>query len=79
MGQNGDVDAPLGLEEFVRRYIGALRPKWVHVQRVAASAAVGGRSFAEPSESAVLVRAAWLHDIGYADRLALTGFTRWRV
>lgn len=52
---------------MAERWLGALGDRWVHVQ------GVGGRaeSLGMPSH---VVRAAWLHDIGYAPSLAITGF-----
>ena len=53
------------------RYMSPLGRRWLHVQEVAA------RAEALPftgEEAARLVAAAYLHDIGYADELAVTGF-----
>ncbi len=53
-----------------------LRPlgdRWDHVQAVAMQAEEVGRSF-PTSQRALLVEAAWLHDIGYAPELRVTGF-----
>jgi HD superfamily phosphodiesterase len=44
-----------------------------HVQAVAARAAELAASV-EPVDRALLVAAAWLHDIGYAPDLIVTGF-----
>ena len=50
----------------------ALPRRWRHVRAVAAEAA---RLSTLPAVSGeLLVAAAWLHDIGYAPRLAVTGF-----
>jgi putative nucleotidyltransferase with HDIG domain len=46
--------------------------RWQHVQKVAAKATA--ISPAMRSQADLLVAAAWLHDIGYARELALTGF-----
>jgi hypothetical protein len=46
--------------------------RWMHVRGVAARAsALGAR---DPSNAALLIAAAWLHDIGYAPPLVDTGF-----
>jgi hypothetical protein len=50
----------------------ALPQRWCHVQAVAAQAERLSRLPNVSGEP--LVAAAWLHDIGYAPRLALTGF-----
>lgn len=47
--------------------------RWRHVQGVARQADQLSAGL-EPAERASLIAAAWLHDIGYAPRLALTGF-----
>jgi putative nucleotidyltransferase with HDIG domain len=48
-----------------------LPPRWVHVQVVAAVAAEV--AVALQLDANVLVASAWLHDIGYASRVASTG------
>src|SRR5690606_7892667 len=48
--------------------------RWMHVQAVGAKAANLGSVLFGEEDSAVLAAAAWLHDIGYAPNLALTGF-----
>ncbi|WP_245563496.1 HD domain-containing protein [Longispora albida] len=51
----------------------ALPRRWTHVQAVAAKAAWVSTSL--PAEDgAVLIAAAWLHDIGYGPNIAQTGF-----
>jgi hypothetical protein len=50
---------------------GALPRRWRHVQSVARRAAWAAGRLSLPGE---LVAAAWLHDIGYAPGLAVTGF-----
>src|SRR5690242_11212814 len=47
--------------------------RWRHVQAVAAKAS-GIASILTAPDRPVLVAAAWLHDIGYAGDLAVTGF-----
>ncbi|MYV52663.1 HD domain-containing protein [Streptomyces sp. SID3212] len=49
-----------------------LRQRWVHTQGVAARASGLGPAMAEDAE--LLSAAAVLHDVGYAPRLATTGF-----
>ena len=51
----------------------SLPRRWAHTQGVAATAAalVAGLS---ASDTAALVAAAWLHDVGYAPGLVVTGF-----
>jgi putative nucleotidyltransferase with HDIG domain len=51
----------------------ATGPRWAHVQAVAARAAELAATV-EPIDRALLVAAAWLHDIGYAPDLIVTGF-----
>jgi hypothetical protein len=50
-----------------------LGDRWLHVQAVAASAREAASTVA-PNDRALLVAAAWVHDIGYARPLTLTGF-----
>ena len=50
-----------------------LPQRWRHVQGVARRAEDFADGLAAP-DGQTLVAAAWLHDIGYAPRLALTGF-----
>ncbi len=50
-----------------------LGDRWVHVQAVAAQAEEVGQNL-PTSERDLLVQAAWLHDIGYAPELRVTGF-----
>lgn len=47
--------------------------RWRHVQAVAARAREAGRIL-DDDDQAVLLAAAWLHDIGYTPSLAITGF-----
>lgn len=51
---------------------GALPRRWAHSQGVAARAAEVGRILGR--EADLLIAAATLHDVGYAPRLAATGF-----
>jgi putative nucleotidyltransferase with HDIG domain len=51
----------------------ALPRRWTHVQAVAEKAARVA-SVLDGPDRAVLVSAAWLHDIGYASEIAATGF-----
>ena len=48
--------------------------RWMHVQAVAKKAERIGGVLVEASEADVLTAAAWLHDVGYAPALAITGF-----
>jgi hypothetical protein len=52
-------------------FAGALPRRWRHVQSVARRAAWAADRLSMPDQ---LVTAAWLHDIGYAPELAVTGF-----
>jgi hypothetical protein len=53
--------------------LSGLGDRWRHVQAVAARAHEAGRVL-DADDRAVLIAAAWLHDVGYAPRLAVTGF-----
>jgi len=55
-----------------RRLAPVLPRRWVHVQAVAAVAARLGAHLGDDGHT--LVAAAWLHDVGYAPELAMTGF-----
>ena len=48
--------------------------RWAHVNAVGAKAENLGALLFEAPEAEVLTAAAWLHDIGYAPALAVTGF-----
>ena len=51
---------------------GSSPERWAHVRGVAARARLVA-SVLDPTEGAVLIAAAWLHDIGYAPALRRTG------
>jgi putative nucleotidyltransferase with HDIG domain len=53
--------------------LSGLSVRWLHVQTVAERAAQLS-PVVSPSDRALLVAGAWLHDIGYAPALAETGF-----
>ncbi|GGS21213.1 HD domain-containing protein [Actinokineospora fastidiosa] len=63
-------------EELARRFLTPLERRWKHVQAVAMRADELRRSVASLGRAAehVLVAAAWLHDIGYAPEVGMTGF-----
>jgi hypothetical protein len=48
--------------------------RWRHVQAVADEARKVARILDDEDDQATLVAAAWLHDVGYAPTLAVTGF-----
>lgn len=54
------------------RLLGPLGRRWVHVQQVAKVASIVGRCL--PDDRDTLIAAAYLHDIGYAPALKVTGF-----
>jgi HD superfamily phosphodiesterase len=54
------------------RLAAALPRRWAHVQAVAAVAARLGAQLDDDEDT--LVTTAWLHDVGYAPQLAVTGF-----
>jgi len=56
----GELLAPLG-------------DRWLHVQAVADQAGRVGEHL-PPQQAELLQAAAWLHDVGYAPKLAVTGF-----
>lgn len=59
--------------ECAASLLASLGDRWSHVQTVASKAAHIGVLFA-PEDRAVLLAAAYLHDIGYAPSLIQTGF-----
>ena len=67
-----NVDGDWAAELAERHLATALPQRWVHVQAVAARA--GAVSAAVPDDRALIVSAAWLHDIGYAPALVRVGF-----
>src|SRR5664279_2371632 len=64
-----DVSWAAGLAE---QRLSGMGHRWRHTQAVAARAKSAGRAV-EPPDRDLLVAAAWLHDIGYADSVADTG------
>lgn len=52
----------------------SLPRRWRHVRAVGVKAEVLGALLLDPSDADVLSAAAWLHDVGYAPALAVTGF-----
>lgn len=64
-----DVDAEL----LARKLLASYDDRWLHTQGVVAAArSLGGALGGADAE--VLVTAGWLHDVGYARPLAVTGF-----
>lgn len=55
------------------RLLSGMGDRWRHVQAVAARAHEAGRVLNE-DDRAALIAAAWLHDVGYAPSLTVTGF-----
>jgi putative nucleotidyltransferase with HDIG domain len=53
--------------------LGALPERWRHTIAVARRAEEAAHTV-EPDDAEILVAAAWLHDVGYADELVDTGF-----
>jgi len=53
--------------------LSSMSPRWRHVRAVGHRAEEFGAGL-EDSERHIVVAAAWLHDIGYVDDLAVTGF-----
>lgn len=60
-------------EEHARGLIGPLGRRWQHARAVADTARKLAGSMA-PDDADMLVASAYLHDIGYAPSLAMTGF-----
>jgi hypothetical protein len=48
--------------------------RWRHVQAVAARALIAGQALEAEEDRTALLAAAWLHDVGYAPSVAVTGF-----
>lgn len=68
-----DLASPAWAERHSQEMLGGLPVRWAHSVGVARkAAALGGRFRLE--ERDVLVAAAYLHDIGYAPALAVSGF-----
>jgi putative nucleotidyltransferase with HDIG domain len=66
-------DARLEPAQLAESMLAPLGDRWRHVQAVAARAASVTAAVRE-DDRAVLVDAAWLHDIGYAEAARVTGF-----
>ena len=60
-------------EDQAERHLAPLGRRWAHTRAVAAGASRVGRVL-DLAEHDLLVAAAYLHDVGYAPALALTGF-----
>jgi HD superfamily phosphodiesterase len=61
-------------EEYATHLLEGDRRRMAHTRAVARCAtSLGGTLVTEPEDRTTLIEAAWLHDIGYAPRLALTG------
>jgi len=60
--------------DHAKSLLAPLGARWTHVQAVAARADWVGAVLLPAGEQDLLVTAAWLHDVGYAPALALTGF-----
>lgn len=58
--------------ELAREYVGGLGDRWAHLASVGRTAQLLARGSDLVSEDVVI--AAWLHDVGYAPALAVTGF-----
>lgn len=67
------MPSPAWAQALAERYLSqALPRRWAHVQAVASRAAAAAPTLRD--DAALLVCAAWLHDIGYAPSVAETGF-----
>ena len=60
-------------EDYARGLLSPLGRRWRHAEAVAGTAREVARSLV-PEDADVLVASAYLHDVGYAPRLAVTGF-----
>ncbi|WP_432487541.1 HD domain-containing protein [Kineococcus sp. SYSU DK018] len=69
---SGD-DLVAAAARLAREFLQDLHPRWEHTRAVAARAAAGAGAVA-PDDRALLVAAAWLHDVGYAPALRVCGF-----
>ena len=68
----GMASATLALAvDLARQYLGDMEPRWTHVRVVGSRAEELCRDSELPED---LAAAAWLHDLGYAQLLATTGF-----
>jgi hypothetical protein len=63
---------PAEARVFAEGLVAPLGRRWLHVQRVAATAEVLAEGLPEVREQ--LVVAAWLHDVGYGREALVTGF-----
>jgi hypothetical protein len=68
-----DEDILEAAAAWAGEYVAPLGRRWQHVRAVASKAARVATTFSS-NDAGVLVAAAWLHDIGYAGDLALSGF-----
>jgi hypothetical protein len=68
----GEFGAPAAAA-LARELLATLGDRWLHVQAVGAGAVPLSRAVPE-SDKETLIASAWLHDIGYAKELAVTGF-----
>ncbi|MGH3588381.1 MAG: HD domain-containing protein, partial [Pseudonocardia sp.] len=67
------MEIAVGARDLARSLLERELPvRWAHSRGVAGQAVALGRLV--PAHADVLEAAAWLHDIGYASPLAVTGF-----
>jgi hypothetical protein len=62
-----------GVRALAELLVAPLGDRWLHLQAVGARAEVLAAAVDEP-DRALLINAAWLHDIGYSPEIATTGF-----
>lgn len=68
------LELVLNARQLAAELVGPLGTRWLHVKAVAKCATEVGREFVGEEMRAVLVTAAWLHDIGYSPEIGHTRF-----
>lgn len=68
-----DSDLPGQARSLAKNALVSLPKRWAHVQGVA-EAARKASALIDAEHSDVIVAAAWLHDVGYAEQISTTGF-----
>lgn len=65
---------PVWYELCASELLQPLGDRWLHVEAVGRRAGKVASESLRPEDRPALIAAAWLHDIGYAPQIALTGF-----
>jgi hypothetical protein len=68
------LEVPTAARAEAARLLGTASARWRHTQAVAARAGLVAPALLRADDADLLVSSAWLHDVGYAAAIALSGF-----